>query len=235
MTQAGKTQAGGTLRLPRGLGWLFLLFALALGVAGSLTSAAITDVRGKQAALEAATARRILLDQIGSLVLAASTADALPSPDALLGTLQQLEAGVAAWRKAAPPADRPHADLLTARIAEFVHLRREAVRLVRERGPDDARLFVGSEPVRANRLSLGRDLAAASAATADHVARHAAALAEARQHWQSMTIGLLAAVVLLAFLQVVRLARRPVEHPADSLPAMLDAVATGTKHLSEAD
>ena len=41
-----------------------------------------------------------------------------------------------------------------------------------------------------------------------------AALAEARQSWLSLMVGLLAGVVLLAFLLVVRIARRP----ADSAP-----------------
>ena len=227
-------QADRARRLPPGLGWLFLLFALALGVAGLLTSAATTDVHGKQAAVEAATARRALVDRIDTLVLAATTATrTLPSPAAvttLLGTLQQIEAGTAAWRAAAPSAERPHVKMLAARIAEFVHLRRELARLVRERGPDDARLFIGSEPVRANRLSLDRDLATVSATAAERLADDTAALAEARQHWQSLTVGLLAGVVLLAFLQVVRLARRPVERPADSLPALLDAVAAGVEH-----
>lgn len=236
--EIGMAQADGTRRLPRGLGWLFLLFALALGVAGLLASAAITDVHGKQAAMELAAARRASAGRIDALVLAA-TADTrtLPSPAGiatLLGTLQQIEAGTAAWRVAASPAERPHADLLAARIAEFVHLRRELVRLLRERGPDDARLLLGSEPVRANRLSLGRDLAALSASAADRLAHDTAALSEARQHWLSMMVGLLAAVVLLAFLQVVRLARRPVERPAAPLPALLDTVTGGADRASEA-
>lgn len=218
----------GVRRLMPGLGWLFLLFTLALGVAGLLASAAATDVHGKLAAVETAEARRALVARIDALVFTATTDVPSPRhPTAQLGTLQQIEAGLSVWRAAVSPAERPHADMLTTRVAELLHLRRELARLVRERGSEDAKLFLGSEPVRANQLSLGRVLKAVSVATAEQLAHDTAALTEARQHWLSMLVGLLAGVVLLAFLQVVRLARRPVVRLADPLPALLDAVAAG--------
>jgi hypothetical protein len=221
--------------LAPGLGWLFLLLTLALGVAGLLASAAATDVHGKLAAVETAEARRALVARIDALVFTATTD--MPSArhsTVQLGTLHQIEAGTAAWRTAVSPAERPHVDMLAARVAEFVHLRRELTRLVRERGAEDAKLFLGSEPVRTNRLSLARALETVSAAAAEQLAHDTAALAEARQHWLSMMVALLAGVVLLAFLQVVRLARRPVVRLADPLPALLDAVAAGTERPQKA-
>lgn len=53
-----------------------------------------------------------------------------------------------------------------------------------------------------------------TAGGADQMHNATLALAEARQTWLSVFVGLLAAVVLVVFLQVVRLARRPM----DSLP-----------------
>ncbi|HYH39083.1 MAG TPA: hypothetical protein VD860_12730 [Azospirillum sp.] len=207
-------RAEGARRLLPGLGWLILLFVVGIAVAGALASSAATDVHGKLAAAEAATASRAQIGRVGALVAAAG-GDLRPlrQPDVAarhLDTLNQLDAAATALRAVTAPDDRPRAELLATRVAEFIHLRREVVRVATERGLDDARLLLGSEPVRLNRLSLTRELDALALIADERIARSAAALAEARQHWLSLLVGLLAGVVLLAFLQVVRLARRPV-------------------------
>ena len=210
-------RAEGSRRLLPGFGWLLLLVVLGLGAAGLLASWATADVHGKRATAEAMMAWRAQVGRIDALLAAA---EAAPSPRAEaaashLDALQRLQAGAAA------PGEHPRATLLAARIAEFVHLRRELARVAVDRGADDAALLLGSEPVRLNRRSLARELETMASAADARLAQAAAALAEARQHWLSLLVGLLAGVVLLAFLQVVRLARRPVRRGADALPALI--------------
>ncbi|PWC43122.1 hypothetical protein TSO221_20600 [Azospirillum sp. TSO22-1] len=196
-----------------GVRWLLLLFVLGIAAAGALASRAATDVHGKLAAAQAATALRAQIGRVGALVAASGDPRPLRRPDVAarhLDTLDQLDAAATALGAATASDDRQRAEALAARVAEFIHLRREAARVAAERGLDDVRLLPGSEAMRLNRLSLTHELDALALAADERIVRSAAALAEARQHWLSLLVGLLAGVVLLAFLQVVRLARRPV-------------------------
>ncbi len=72
-----------------------------------------------------------------------------------------------------------------------------------------------------------------AAMTPDQFAHAAAALTDARQFWRSTMVGLLAVAVLLAFLQIVRMARHPVPGPDDSLSTSPDAAAGGFEGTSE--
>ena len=220
---------------------VYLLVGLQVAVAavtGLMGLVAMQDLAAKSEAIEQAASRQFLGERLNALVLSAvmDSRGIYMSKDAaevekfgkpLLATLKTLGDRLGELKALTPPEGRPTLDAVAAKAEEFIRFRTELVRLAREKGAPEGRLYGDNDANRTNRQGLNTALEALGTAQERLIDGLHDELAAARSRWTVMMIGFgVGGVVFGLFLAVV-VARGMIARPIGGMTAAMKDIASG--------
>ena len=220
---------------------VYLLVGLQVAVAavtGLLGLVAMRDLSAKSEAIEQAAARQVLGERINGLVLAVvmDSRGVYMSKDAaevekfgkpLLANLKVLGDRLNDLKALTPPEGRATLDPVAAKAEEFIRFRTELVRIARDKGAPEGRLYGDNDANRTNRQGLNTALEGLSAEQKTLIGRLHDELAAAQTRWTVIMLAVGIGGVLFGLLLAVVVARGMIARPISRMTRVMTDIAAG--------
>ncbi|WP_448206106.1 methyl-accepting chemotaxis protein [Azospirillum sp. sgz302134] len=220
---------------------VYLLVGLQVAVAavtGLLGLVAMHDLSGKSEAIEKAGDRQILGEQINGHVLAvvmdsrgvymakdAAEVEKFGKP--LLASLKTLGDRLGELKALTPPEGRAALDPVAAKAEEFIRFRTDLVRIARDKGAAEARVFGDNDANRANRQALNSALESLSAQQNKQVDRLHDEMMAAQSRWTMIMAVFGLGGVAFGILLAVVVARGMIARPILRMTTAMTDIAGG--------
>ncbi|MGR0184014.1 methyl-accepting chemotaxis protein [Azospirillum aestuarii] len=220
---------------------VYLLVGLQAAVAavtGLMGLAAMQDLAGKSEAIERASDRQVLGEQLNGLVLAVvmdsrgvymardrAEVDKFGKP--LLDSLNTLGERLGTLKRLTPAEGQAALAPVAAKAEEFIRFRTELVRLAREKGSAEARTYGDNDANRSNRQALNAAIQTLSADQDGMIDRLHDELVSARRHWTTLMLAIGVGGVLFGILLAVLVARDMIARPIARMTAAMKTIAAG--------
>ncbi|WP_245986885.1 methyl-accepting chemotaxis protein [Azospirillum thermophilum] len=207
-------------------------------IVGVIGLAAMHDLSTRTEAIELAYERQALGERMNALVLAAvmdsrgiymakDAAEVEKYAKPLLATLTTLQERSNRLADLTPPAERAELGEPAAKVAEFVRFRTELVRIGREKGAEQARIYGDNDANRTNRQALNSALIKLVDSLNQRVARYHADLVAAQGRWTLVIAAVGGGGALFALWMTIVVARRQIARPIVEMTGVMTRIASG--------
>ncbi len=220
---------------------VYLLVGLQVAVAavtGLIGLAAMQDLANKSEAIEFASERQVLGEQINGLVLAVvmdsrgvymsrdrAEVDKFGKP--LLENLNILGERIGTLKRVTPAEGQAALGPVAAKTEEFIRFRTELVRIAREKGAAEGRIYGDNDANRSNRQALNTALQKLNAEQGTLIDKLHDELVSARGHWTTLMIGVGVGGVAFGILLAILVARDMIARPIARMTATMKTIAAG--------
>ncbi|MDQ2104983.1 methyl-accepting chemotaxis protein [Azospirillum isscasi] len=207
-------------------------------VTGLIGLFAMQDLAGKSEAIERASDRQVLGEQINGLVLAVvmdsrgvymsrdrAEVDKFGKP--LLDSLNTLGERLGTLKRVTPAEGQAALAPVATKAEEFIRFRTELVRIAREKGAAEGRIYGDNDANRSNRQALNAALQKLSAEQDGMIDRLHNELESARSRWSTMMLAFGIGGVAFGILLAVLVARDMIARPIARMTAAMKTIAAG--------